>query len=175
MDSAGPWLDRGHYLGFIILCVFSNCKLSQIKCIEFRNIEITECGCHSDPSDPHGIDVCPAPAAAMLPGPQDWFLPPTSPTSSPATQRTVPLPFGVQLPWQALETPSLWPPHVRGTGGGGTEVIPNTLPWSGVLLTAVLPPTQKSRFPYPECPGPPLGPDPPWPLSLTLPRSSPKI
>ena len=106
VDSAGPWLDRGHYLGFIILCVFSNCKMSQIKCIEFRNIEITESGCHSDPSDPHGIDVCPAPAVAMPPGTQVQFLPPTSPTPSPAPQKTVPLPFGVQLPWQALETPS---------------------------------------------------------------------
>ena len=30
------------------------------------------------------------------------------------------------------------------------------------------------HFPYLECPGPPLGPDPPWPLNLTLPCSSPK-
>lgn len=36
--SAGPWLDRGHYLGVVILCMFTNCKSSQIKCIEFRNI-----------------------------------------------------------------------------------------------------------------------------------------
>ena len=36
--SAGPWLDQGHYLGVIILCTFSNCKLSQMKCIDFRNI-----------------------------------------------------------------------------------------------------------------------------------------
>ena len=34
--------DRGHYLGVIILCMFSNCKLSQIKCIEFRNIKHLE-------------------------------------------------------------------------------------------------------------------------------------
>ena len=66
--------------------------------------------------------MCPALAAAMLPGPQVWFLPPTSPTPSPASQGAIPLPFGVQLPWQPLEAPSNWPPHPRGPGVGGMWV-----------------------------------------------------
>ena len=30
-------LDRGRYLGVVILCVLTNCKLSKIKCPEFRS------------------------------------------------------------------------------------------------------------------------------------------
>ena len=102
-------------------------------------------------------------------------MPLTYPTPVPTSQGAAPLPFEVQLPWQALEAPSQLPPHPRGPGGVGIEVIPNTLPWSGVLLAAVCPLPQKPRFSYSESPGPPLGRDPPWPLTLTLPLSSPII
>ena len=85
-------------------------------------------------------------------GPQVRFMPLTYPTPSPTSQGAAPLPFEVQLSWQALEAPSQLPPHPRGPGGVGIEVIPNTLPWSGVLLVAVLPPASESTFFLPRIP-----------------------
>ena len=56
----------------------------------------------------------------------------------------------------------------------GIEVIPYTLPWSGVLLAAVLPPASEF-FPYPESPGPPRVLIPPGPSTSPYPVVVPKF
>ena len=105
--------------------------------------------------------------AAWPPGP---VPPPTSHTPSPASQGAVPLPFGVQLPWQHLKAPSYWVPHPRGIGSVGTGVIPNILPWSSVFLASIAPPASEAPFSLPgrtraslrapNPPGPAASPDP---------------
>ena len=90
--SAEPWEDQGHYLGVIILCMFTNCKLSQIECIEFRNIKSADGGYHPDPSDPHQIDVCPPPVTAMHPAARFPYLP-HGPHPSPLLFRGHPSPL----------------------------------------------------------------------------------
>ena len=37
MVSAGPWLDRGHYLGVIIICMF---KIANCLKLNAQNLEI---------------------------------------------------------------------------------------------------------------------------------------
>ena len=103
------------------------------------------------------------------------LLPPTSPTPSPASQAAVPLPFGIQLPWQPLEAPSYWPPHPRGTGSVGTGVIPSILPWNSVLLAAIAPPGLRNPFSLPRRPRTSLGaPKPPGPAASPDPLAIPK-
>ena len=88
--------------------------------------------------------------------------PPTSHIPSPASQGAVPLPFGVQLPWQHLKAPFYWLPHPPGIGSVGTGVIPNILPWSSVFLASIAPPASEAPFSLraPNPPAPAASPDP---------------
>ena len=154
MVSAGGWLDRGHSLGVIILCMFTNCKLSQIKCIELEIYKAPRVGVTLTRPTLMGL-MC------VLLQPQPCRLAPRS-GSYPHVPHPIPCfsggrPYSLwgSAPMASPGGPILVASSSPSSWGWGTEVIPNTLPWSGLLLAAVSPPGLRVPiFPIQKLPGP---------------------
>ena len=160
MVSAGPWLDRGHYLGFIILCMFSNCKLSQIKCIELEIYKAPRVGVTLTRPTLMGL-MC------VLLQPQPCRLAPRS-GSCPHVPHPIPC-------FSGRCTSPLWGSAPMATTGGHIQLTSSslrpqgwghvghphhpTMEWS-VVGCCCSPWCQRPRFPYPEAPGTPKPPSP---------------
>ena len=101
-------------------------------------------------------------------------MPPMAPTQAPGFRVPSVTPLGISSHGNP------WRPHPSGLLIPETPEVEtrrsSSAPYHAAVFCWLLffPRPQKPHVPYPDATSPPPGPNSPWPLSLTLPRSIPK-
>ena len=168
MVSAGPWLDRGHYLGVIIICMF---KIANCLKLNAQNLEIykaprvgvtlnrlTLLGSMCVLLQPRTCRLAPRSGSCpSRPPPHPLLL--RGPSLSPLVFRSHgnpwrPHPCGLLIP----EAPGVWS---------------SPSPYHGAVCCWLLLLSLASEAPF-SLPRSLQGPKAPWPSSLIRPPSSPK-